>query len=102
MRVCASSVNFLCMGDLAPRCGLLSRMLFTLGCDFARVGTLLRITCAPQVERGRAGVGFFARTDYITQYRGSPERVCGGVFYAGALGWQQLGVQVVGRSATTP
>ncbi len=56
---------------------------------------------APRQEapNGRAGVGFFARPDYITQHRGSPERICGGVFFAGALGWQQLGVQALGALA---
>ena len=42
------------------------------------------------------GVGFLARPDYIAEHRGTSERICGGVFYAGHDGWQQLGVQALG------
>ncbi|KAK9837144.1 hypothetical protein WJX81_005991 [Elliptochloris bilobata] len=45
---------------------------------------------------GILGVGFLARPDYIQEYRGTDKRICGGIFYAGHDGWQQLGVQALG------
>ena len=47
------------------------------------------------------GTGFLARPDYIAEYRGTSERICGGVFYAGHDGWQQLGVQLLGAVVIT-
>ena len=47
------------------------------------------------------GTGFLARPDYIAEYRGTSERICGGVFYAGYDGWQQLGVQALGAVVIT-
>ncbi len=67
--------------------------------ESGRRGRRARAAQPPRAGRARAGVGFFARPDYIAQHRGSPERICGGVFFAGALGWQQLGVQALGALA---
>ena len=52
-------------------------------------------------EGALPGTGFLARPDYIAEYRGTSERICGGVFYAGYDGWQQLGVQALGAVVIT-